>query len=125
MHPDLFNDMGGEVGIEFSYHTRRSWTRWLAPPSLSRNGLAKEIVGVVEAFFLDKGPVLTYGTKPISDTLIDKLGEVEGRSRVLTSPTPFCGQLLSLTQHRCRGLGLDLLGTNGRTGAEWHRGCLS
>ena len=30
MHPDLFNDMGGEVGIEFSYHTRRSWTWWLA-----------------------------------------------------------------------------------------------
>ena len=30
MYPDLFDDMGGEVGIEFSYHTRRSWTRWLA-----------------------------------------------------------------------------------------------
>ena len=30
MHPDLFHDMGGEVGVEFSYHTRRSWTRWLA-----------------------------------------------------------------------------------------------
>ena len=29
-HPDLFDDMGGEVGVEFSYHTRRSWTRWLA-----------------------------------------------------------------------------------------------
>ena len=26
-HPDLFHDMGGEVGVEFSYHTRRSWTR--------------------------------------------------------------------------------------------------
>ena len=30
MHPDLFNYMGGEVSVEFSYHTRRSWTRWLA-----------------------------------------------------------------------------------------------
>ena len=30
MHPDLFHDMGGEVSVEFSYHTRRSWTRWLA-----------------------------------------------------------------------------------------------
>ena len=30
MHLDLFHDMGGDVGIEFSYHTRRSWTRWLA-----------------------------------------------------------------------------------------------
>ena len=29
-HSDLFDDMGGEVGIEFSNHTRRSWTRWLA-----------------------------------------------------------------------------------------------
>ena len=29
-HPDLFHDMGGEVGVEFSYHTHRSWTRWLA-----------------------------------------------------------------------------------------------
>ena len=30
MHPDLFDDMRGEVGVEFSYHTRRNWTRWLA-----------------------------------------------------------------------------------------------
>ena len=29
-HPDHFHDMGGMVGVEFSYHTRRSWTRWLA-----------------------------------------------------------------------------------------------
>ena len=29
-YPDLFHDIGGEVGVEFSYHTRRSWTRWLA-----------------------------------------------------------------------------------------------
>ena len=29
-HPDLFDNIGGEVGVEFSYHTRRSWTRWLA-----------------------------------------------------------------------------------------------
>ena len=29
-HPNLFDDMGGEVGVEFSYHTRCSWTRWLA-----------------------------------------------------------------------------------------------
>ena len=27
-HPDLFHDMGGEVGV--SYHTCCSWTRWLA-----------------------------------------------------------------------------------------------
>ena len=28
-HPDLFDDVGGEVGVEFSYHTHCSWTRWL------------------------------------------------------------------------------------------------
>ena len=28
-HPDLFDDVGGEVGVEFSYHTHRSWMRWL------------------------------------------------------------------------------------------------
>ena len=30
MHPDLFDDMRGEVSVEFSYHTRCRWTRWLA-----------------------------------------------------------------------------------------------
>ena len=29
-HSNLFDDMGGEVGVEFSYHTRCNWTRWLA-----------------------------------------------------------------------------------------------
>ena len=92
------------------------------PPSLSRNGLAKEIVGVVEALFLDEGPIFTNGTKPIDDTFIDKLCDVEIRSRVLTGPTLFSGQLLPLTLHRCIGMGLDLLSTKGHTGAEWHRG---
>ena len=56
-HPDLLDDVGGEVGVEFSYHTHRSWTRWLEkrPPSLSHNSLSKEIVGLVEALFFDKG----------------------------------------------------------------------
>ena len=29
-YQDPFHYMGGEVGEEFSYHTRRNWTRWLA-----------------------------------------------------------------------------------------------
>ena len=29
-HPDLFHDIGGKVGVEFSYHTCRSWTTWLS-----------------------------------------------------------------------------------------------
>ena len=123
MHPDLFDDMGGEVGVEFLYHTRRSWTRWLAkrPPSLSRNGLAKEIVGVMKALFLNEGPILTYGTKPIGNTFIDKFCDVEIRSWVLTGLTPFCGQLWTLARHRCIRIGLDLLSTKGHTRAEWHR----
>ena len=118
-HPDLFDDMGGEVGVEFSYHTRRSWTRWLAygPPSLSRNSLAKEIVGVVEAVFLDEGPTFRNGTKPIGGTFIDKLCDVEIRSRVLTGPTPFSGQFFPLTRHKGRGVGLDVLRSKGCTGA--------
>ena len=111
MHPELFDDMGGEVRLEFSYHTHHSWTRWLAKhlPSLSHNGLAKEIVGVVETLFLDEGPIITNGAKLIGDTFIDKFGEVEIWSRVLTGPTQFKGQFLPLTRHRCRGVGLDCL----------------
>ena len=69
-HPDLLDDVGGEVGVEFSHHTHRSWTRWLAkrPPSLGRNSLSEEVVGVVEALFFDKGPVLVDGVEPIGGT---------------------------------------------------------
>ena len=76
---------------------------------------------VVEAFFLDEGPILTYGTKPIGGTFIDKFRDVKIWSRVLTGPTPFSGQLWALTRHRCIGMGLDLLSTKGLTGAEWHK----
>ena len=34
-HPDLLDDVGGEVGVEFSHHTHRSWMRWLAKCSPS------------------------------------------------------------------------------------------
>ena len=29
VHLNLFHDMGGEIGVEFLYHARCSWTRWL------------------------------------------------------------------------------------------------
>ena len=108
---DLLDDVGGEVGVEFSYHTHRSWTRWLAkcPPSLSRNSLSKEIVGVVEALFLDKEPVLTYGVEPIGGTLVDKPRDVEIRGRVPIGSTPLSRQLLPLTQHWCEKENLDCL----------------
>ena len=110
-HPDLLDDVGGEVGVEFSYHTHRSWTRWLAkrPPSHSRNSLSKEIVGLVEALFFDKGPVLTDGAEPIGSTLVNKPRDVEIRGRVLTGPTPFSRQLLPLTLHWCKKENIDCL----------------
>ena len=77
---------------------------------------------VVEALFLDEGPIFTNGAKQIGGTLIDKLGEVKIWSRVLTGMTPFSDQLLSLTRHMWREVGIDLLITKGRTGAEWLRG---
>ena len=77
---------------------------------------------MVDALFLDEGPIFINGTKPIGGTFIDKLCDVEIQSRVLTGLTSFSGQLLPLTQHRCIGMGLDLLSTKGHTGAEWHRG---
>ena len=41
-HSNFLDDVGGEIGIEFSHHTHRRWMRWLAkcPPSLGRNRLA-------------------------------------------------------------------------------------
>ena len=110
-HSDLLDDVGGEVGIEFLHHTHHSWTRWLEkrPPSLSLNSLSKEIVGVVEALFFDKGPVLTDDAEPIGNTLIGKPCDVEIRGRVITSPTPFSRQLLPLTRHWCKKENLDCL----------------
>ena len=110
-HLDLLDDVGGEVGVEFSHHTHHNWTRWLAksPPSLGRNSLSKEVVEVVEALFFDKGPVLKYGAEPIGGTLVDKPRDIESRGRVLADPTPFSRQLLPLTRHRLREGSLNYL----------------
>ena len=55
-HSNLLEDVGGEVGVEFSHHTHRSWMRWLAkcPPSLGLNSLAEEIIRVIETLFFNK-----------------------------------------------------------------------
>ena len=110
-HPDLLDDVGGEVGVEFSHNSHRSWTRWLAkrPPSLSCNSLFKEMVGVVESLFFDKGQVLTDGAEQIDSTLVDKPRDIEIRGWVLTGPTPFSRQLLPLTRHWCKKENLDCL----------------
>ena len=59
VHPNLFQDMGGKIGLEFLYHARRSWMRRLAHglPSLSCNSCAKEVLGVVKPLLLNEGSV--------------------------------------------------------------------
>ena len=46
VHPNLFQYVGCEIGVELSYHTCGSWSWRLAkcPPSLVFNGFGKEIV---------------------------------------------------------------------------------
>ena len=53
-HPNLLQNMGGEIGVELLYHTCGSWFRRSAqcPPPLVFNRLAKEVVGVVKPFSL-------------------------------------------------------------------------
>ena len=55
-HSNLLNDMGGEIGIEFSHHTHRSWMRWLKKrsPSLGRNSFAEKVVRVMKTLFFNK-----------------------------------------------------------------------
>ena len=73
-HSNLLDDVGGEIGVEFSHYTHCSWMRWLAKcsPSLSLNSFAEEAVRVMKTLFLDKRSVLADGAKPIGDPLIDK-----------------------------------------------------
>ena len=98
-HPDLLDDVGGEVGVEFSHHTHRSWMRWLAKcsPSFGRNSFAEEIVKVLEILFLNKRTVLADGAEPIGGTLVNEPRDIEIRGWVLIGPTPFGRQLLPLT----------------------------
>ena len=73
-HPDFLDDVGGEVGVEFLHNTHLNWTRWLAKssPSLGRNSLAEEVVGVMETLFFDKRAVLEDGAEPIGYTFVNK-----------------------------------------------------
>ena len=100
-HSNLLDDVGGEVGVEFSHHTHRSWMRWLAkcPPSLGRKCLAEKIIRVVETLFLNEGTVLADGAEPIGGTLVNEPCDIEIRGRILTGSTLFCRQLLPLSRH--------------------------
>ena len=71
-HSNFLEDVGGEIGVEFSYHTHRSWMRWLAKSSssLSRNSFAEKVVRVMKTLFFDKRSVFADGAKPIGGTLV-------------------------------------------------------
>ena len=100
-HPDFLQHMGGEIGVELSHHTHRCWMRWLAQstPSLSRNCLAEEVIGVVEPLLLDEGSVFANDAKPISGTRIYKLRDIVRGSRILAGTTPLVRQFLPLSRH--------------------------
>ena len=100
-HSNLLDDVGGEIGVEFSHHTHRSWMRWLAKcsPSLGRNSFAEEVVRVMKTLFLNKRSVLEDGAEPIGGTLIDKPRYIIIGGRILTGSTPLCRQLLPLSRH--------------------------
>ena len=91
-HSNFLDDVGGEIGVEFSHHTHRCWMRWLAkcPPSLGRNRLAEEIIRVVETLFLDERTVLTNGAEPIGGTLVNEPCDIVIWGRILTRLTPLC-----------------------------------
>ena len=90
-HPYFLKHVGCEIGVELSHHTHRSWMRWLAQgsPSLSRYGLPKEVIRMVETFLLYEGSVLANGAKPIGGTRIHEPRE----------PTPLGRQFLPFTRH--------------------------
>ena len=108
-HPNLFHDMGGEIGVKFSYHAFRSWTRLLAQglPSLTRNCFAEEVLEVVKPLFLNEGSVFANEAELLGRTFIDKLVLVICTSGLFTSPPSLAGHLLALTRHRCRWMGED------------------
>ena len=100
-HPNLLQNMGGEVGIEFSYHTSGNWCRRLAQcqPPLVRNRLAKEVVGVVKPLLFNKRSIFRNEAELLGRTLIDKLVMVITAGELFTSPISLGSHLLPLTRH--------------------------
>ena len=89
-HSNLLDDVGGEVGVEFSHDTHRNWMRWLekCSPSLGRNSLAEEIIRVKETLFFNKRTIFADGAEPIGGTLVDKLRYIKIGGQILTRMTP-------------------------------------
>ena len=100
-HSNLSDEVGGEIGVEFSYHTHRSWIRWLAkcPPSLGRNSFAEKVARVMKTLFLDKRSVLANGVELIGGTLVNEPRDIVIWGRVLTGLTPLGRQFLPFSRH--------------------------
>ena len=100
-HPDLFEDVGGEVGVEFPNYAHGSWARGLAQstPTLGLDSFAKKIVGVVKPLLLNEGSVFANYAKPIRGIRVYKTRGIECGSRGLAGPTPLGRQLLPFARH--------------------------
>ena len=100
-HPDLFEDVGGEVGVEFPNHAHGRWARGLAQstPTLGLDSFSKKIVGVVKPLLLNEGSVFSNYVKPIRGIRVYKTGGIESGSRSLARPTPLGRQLLPFARH--------------------------
>ena len=102
-HSNLLDNVGGEVSLEFSHHTHRSWMRWLVkcPAPLGRNSLEEEIIRVMETLFFNKRTIFADGAEPIGYTLFDKPRYIKIGVWILTRPTPLCRKLFPLARHWC------------------------
>ena len=100
-HSNLLDDVGGEIGVEFSHHTHLSWMRWLAKfsPSLSRSSFVEKVVWVMKTLFLDKRSVLADGAESIGGTLVNEPRDIIIWGWVLTNPTPLGRQFLPFSRH--------------------------
>ena len=100
-HLNLLDDVGGDIGLEFSHHTHRSWMRWLekCSPSLSCNSFAEKVVRVMKTLFLDKRSILADGAESIDGTLVNEPCDIVIWGRVLTGPTPLGLQFLPFSTH--------------------------
>ena len=89
-HPDLFEDVGGEVGVEFPNYAHGRWARGLAQstPTLGLDSFPKKIFGVVKPLLLDEGSVFANYAKPIRSILVCETRGIEGGSRGFTGSTP-------------------------------------
>ena len=103
-HSNLFDDVGGEIGVEFLHHTHCRWMRWLAKcsPSLGRNIFTEEVGRVMKTLFLNKLSVLADGAEAIDGTLVNEPRDIVIWGWVLIGPTPLGRPLMASNQPKHR-----------------------